>query len=226
MSATESKASSLLRTQTPSISPLLPQSALLKSRLSNLAVPASRLASNRQYVTFPEPVEVKNWLTRSLDRLLDTSRTSMRKIFAPPGSSSTHRVLAGLNRFGPLTSFNPLFLWKLQTSFRPYVTMAISLTASLAFLSTSLGTTDSTMRLVAVPARIWSGDESRLFTSSFIHTHFFHLASLSGFFLAFSTAVEVAAGPVTLLAVLLSAAVVGTAAAICAPERNPKYVLK
>lgn len=101
--------------------------------------------------------------------------------------------------------------------------MGISMLASLTYLSTLMGTPDSSMRLVAVPTRVWSGEEYRLLLSSFVHTHSFHILSVSGFFLAFSTAVEVAAGPVALLAVILSCAVVGTAAALCAPERSPKY---
>jgi membrane associated rhomboid family serine protease len=170
-----------------------------------------------------QPPKKLTWMQAVRKDIIESSKTSIRKLFAPPGSSTSHRVIAGLNRFGPFQLFNPLFMWKLQSSFRPYVTMTISVLSALLYGSSILGTPDSTMRLAAVPVRYWEGDSERLFTSAFLHTSFVHLASVSGFLLAFGTAIEVAAGPVVLLSVLLSSAVAGCAAAICAPDRQTRY---
>lgn len=215
---------SLIRSRVSPLSQFSSTNAGLYSRihLASTAVPPSFGA--RTFLTTSNSPKSTGSTRNFLNGLQATFSASVRKLFAPSGSSDKIRVIAGLNRFGPFTSFNPMFIWKLQTLYRPYLTMGISLVASLLYISSTLGTPDSAMRLIAVPTRIWSGEETRLISSSFIHTSFPHLLSLSGFFLAFSTAIEVAAGPVTLLAVLLSAAVIGNAASVCAPENSTKYV--
>jgi membrane associated rhomboid family serine protease len=181
--------------------------------------------SQRKYCTnMTQPPKRPGKLDGWKQHLKESTTGSLRKLYVPMGAPLAQRVLSGLNRFGPLQAINPFFMWNLQTAYRPYVTMSVSLLSTLLYLTSVVGTTDSTMRLVAVPARFWSGDEARLLSSPFVHTHAFHLLSLSGFLLAFGTAVEVAAGPLALITVLLSCAVVGCAAAICAPERSAKYV--
>ena len=210
-------------TSTPFASSIYPVRPIVRN-VTSAPLVLSRNTTRWYSSNLPGPLKHVGNIGSLFSHLVESSKISMRKIYAPPGSPFTTRVLAGLNRFGPLMLVNPMFMWNLQTAYRPYLTMGIALLSGLLFLSSTIGTPDSTMRLVAVPMRYWAGDETRLLTSPFVHTHLFHFTSLSGFLLAFSTAVEVAAGPLALLAVLLSTAVVGTAAAICAPERSNKYV--
>ena len=187
----------------------------------------SNIPSRRLYCAKMVQPPKKQTLAQFIkEDLVQSAKSSITKLFAPPGSTSTHRVIAGLNRFGPLQLVNPFFMWKLQSSFRPYVTMGAAILSGLLLFSSTIGTTESTMRLAAVPTRYWEGDTERLFTSPFLHTNFAHLASVSGFLLAFGTAVEVAAGPIVLLSVLMSSAVAGCAAAICAPDRQSGLYLE
>lgn len=213
-----------VRSTSSSFAPFTHSVRPITRQVSSVPLVLSKNTTRRYSSQLPEALKEAGRIGSLLTHLKETSKTSMKKIYAPPGSPFTKRVIAGLNRFGPLMLVNPLFMWNLQTAYRPYLTMGFSILGGLLYLSSVIGTPDSIMRLAAVPTRYWSGEETRLLTSPFVHTHFFHFASLSGFFLAFSTAVEVAAGPLALLTVLLSTAVVGTAAAICAPERSPKYV--
>jgi membrane associated rhomboid family serine protease len=216
----------MVQKSTTSISPLL---FTFKVSVPRVEVPSkalSTMALRRYSVKRIEPSKTNFKIREIPNRLFQTFNETLRKVFPPIKSSTSHRVISALNRFGPLQSINPAFMFQLQTTFRPYVTIAVSLVTSLLFLAAQFGTADSTMRLAAVPVRFWSGDETRVLTSPLLHTHAFHLLASSGFFLAFSTLVEVTAGPLALVTILLATAVVGTATAIATPERSANLYLE
>lgn len=201
-------------------------SSIRNIRPSTVVVPRSALVVTQRRYSSKLVEEAKS--TSLFGRFFKEFRrdvvTSVRKTFPSIRSDTSRRVIAGLNRFGPLQSVNPMFIWNLQTTFRPYLTMTASLISALLFVTSAIGTPDSVMRLAAVPMRYWSGDYERVVTSPLIHMQPLQFFACSGFFLAFSTAIEVAAGPLVLLSVLLATSLVGVGAAICAPESSSKYV--
>lgn len=203
-----------------------PPSTTLRPLSANVVTSHVNLYTNplRMCAKMAQPPKKPSLLSGAMADIKYGVSQSFKRLFAPRGSSGAHKLLAGLNRFDPLLQFNPQAIWRLQTFYRSYITLGVSLMSTLLYFSSVLGTPDSTMRLSLVPIRFWDGDYERLFTSPFLHTSLFHLLTVSGFFLAFSTAVEVAAGPVALISVLASCAIAGGAAALCAPERRPKYV--
>lgn len=209
--------------------PLAPNPLVLLSRpqTASIVAPLTLLHTStvRHCAKMVRPPKRPSLLSSAFADAKNGFFQAAKKIFAPRRSPPDYKILVALNRFDPLLQFNPQAIWRLQTYYRPYITLGVSLVSTLLYLSSVLGTPDSNMRLALVPTRYWSGDYERLFTSPFLHTSLLHLLTVSGFFLAFSTAVEVAAGPVALLAVLASCAVAGGAAALCAPEHRPKCAL-
>lgn len=190
-----------------------------------VAPQALSMVTKRRYCSkLVEEAKSTSLFGRFFNEFKRDAAASMRKIFPPIRSNTSRRVIAGLNRFGPFQSINPMFIWNLQTTFRPYLTMTVSLISAILYATSAAGTPDSVMRLAAVPMRVWSGDYERLFTSPLVHLNATQFFACSGFFLAFGTAIEVAAGPLVLLSVLLATSLVGVGAAICTPERTSKYV--
>lgn len=129
-----------------------------------------------------------------------------RKDFWPDfGKDTPLSVIGSLARFGPFASWNPLFLSKLLRYFRAYGSVALVSSVLITSLLTSRDL-DARMALAATSTGLWGqGEWWRMFTSMLYHPLPTFFIS-SGVLLALATTVEVAAGPLTLLSLVLAVA--------------------